>query len=86
MSFGIIRHYAHNFPLFSEKSTGNIIAIFVSFEVKKLSIIDHATNLFGQRSVLQANISIKLSFGLLIVTFMRPEGNDPGLFPQDLIH
>ena len=36
-----------------------------------LSLIDHATNIFGPRSVLQANLSNKINFG-----------SDPGIHLQ----
>ena len=41
-----------------KKSTTSIICIFFyNFAVQKLSFIEHATNVFGPRSVLQANLS-----------------------------
>ena len=57
--FGTISHYEHNFHLFFEKkSTASIIYTFwYNFAVQKLSFIKHATNVFGPRSVLQADLS-----------------------------
>ena len=67
-----------------------------SFAGQTLSFIDHATNCLARKSVLQANLSNKISVLsatkditatlLLHVTFIRdlgPTGSDPGLFPQD---
>ena len=57
--FFTIGHYEHNFHLFfGKKSTASINWTFCyNFEVQKLSFIEHATNVFGPRSVLQANLS-----------------------------
>ena len=73
--FSIIRHFEHNFPLFSEKSTDSINFTFgQKFCSTKLPIITHTTGKFlGPRSIL---------FCLFIITPMRPvgpKGSDPGL-------
>ena len=62
--FGTISHYEHNFHLFFEKkSTASIICTFwYNFAVQKLSFIEHATNVFGPRSVLQANLSNEIIY------------------------
>ena len=59
-----------NFPLFSEKSTASVICTSgLATSQQTLSLIDHATNIFGPRLVLQANLSNKINFG-----------SDPGFF------
>ena len=75
INFGLIRHYEHNFHLSSEKSTASIIYSFGWFCSSKLSFFDRATNLFWSEisfDSVQANLSNKLIFCLLIFTFMRP--------------
>ena len=68
--FGTISRKEHNFHLFFEKkSTASIICTFwYNFAVQKLSFIEHATNVFGPRSVLQANLSNELIY-LSVVTW-----------------
>ena len=70
ITYGTISHYEHNFHLFFEKkSTASIICTFwYNFAVQKLSFIEHATNVFGPRSVLQANLSNEIIY-LSVVTW-----------------
>ena len=70
--FGTISQYQHNFHLFFEKkqkkNTASIIFTFrYNVAVQKLSFIEHATNFFGPRSVLQANLSNEIMY-LSVVT------------------
>ena len=57
------------FIYFGKKSTASIICTFwCNFAVQKLSFIEHATNVFGPRSVLQANLSNEFIY-LSVVTW-----------------
>ena len=69
--FGTISQYQHNFHLFFEKkkNTASIIFTFrYNVAVQKLSFTEHATNFFGPKSVLQANLSNEFIY-LSVVTW-----------------
>ena len=70
ITFGTISHYEHNFHLFfGKKRTASIICTFwYNFAVQKLSFIEHATNVFDPRSVLQTNLSNEFMIIYLSVT------------------
>ena len=59
--FGTFRQYERTFHRYSERSTASIICTFGEFCSSELSFIDHATNCYGPRSVLQANLSNKIN-------------------------
>ena len=64
-NFGTISHYEYNFHhFFEKKNTASIICTFCyNFAVQtELSFIEHATNILGPRSVLQANLSNEIIY------------------------
>ena len=75
------------FIYFSKESTASIICTFwYNFAVQKLSFIEHATSVFGPRSVLQANLSNLLIYLVCLLSHswdLGPTGSDSGLSPQD---